>query len=84
MAFYVIRDNFIENRIYRKIEELKTWDEIISTIYNELIPFTNKLIRKITNDDIVKLTEIKIKKITRFDLDNANNELPNYLKISKI
>ena len=71
---------FIENRIYRKIEELKTWDEIISTIYNELIPFTNKLIRKITNDDIVKLTEIKIKKITRFDLDNANNELA---KLSK-
>ena len=71
---------FIENRIYRKIEELKTWDEIISTIYNELIPFTNKLIRKITNDDIVKLTEIKIKKITRFDLDNANNELT---KLSK-
>ena len=71
---------FIENRIYRKIEELKTWDEIISTIYNELIPFSNKLIRKITNDDIVKLTEIKIKKITRFDLDNANNELA---KLSK-
>ena len=71
---------FIENRIYSKIEELKTWDEIISTIYNELIPFTNKLIRKITNDDIVKLTDIKIKKITRFDLDNANNELT---KLSK-
>ncbi len=66
---------FIENRIYYKIEELDSWDLIITTIEKELEPFANSLIRKITKDDIERLTEIKIKRITKFDLSKANNEL---------
>ena len=66
---------FIEKRIYHKIEELDNWDKILNTIYNELTPYLNKLLRDVTNEDIEKLTEIKIKRITKFDLDKSNEEL---------
>ena len=68
---------FIENRIYRDIEEKTTWDEVISTIENGLEPFKNKLKREITLDDIKKLTEIPIRKISKFDLDKVKEKLAN-------
>ena len=66
---------FIENRIYHKIEELDNWDLIISTIHLELKPFAKTFIRDITDEDVEKLTEIKIKRITKFDLDKSNKEI---------
>jgi topoisomerase-4 subunit A len=66
---------FIENRIYHEIEELDSWDLIISTIHKELMPHINLLLRSVTNEDIERLTEIKIKRITKFDLNKANKEL---------
>ncbi len=66
---------FIENRIYHKIEELDNWKEIISVIHTELKPHTKHLLRTVTDEDVEKLTEIKIKKITKFDLNKANEEL---------
>ena len=66
---------FIENRIYHSIEELNNWDDILSTIAKELKPFTKQLKQEIKLEDIERLTEIKIKRITRFDLDKAINDL---------
>jgi topoisomerase-4 subunit A len=66
---------FIENRIYHKIEELDNWKEIIAVIHTELKPHTKHLLRAVTDEDVEKLTEIKIKKITKFDLNKANEEL---------
>lgn len=66
---------FIENRIYHKIEELDNWVEIISVIHTELKPYTTHLLRSVTDEDVEKLTEIKIKKITKFDLNKAKEEL---------
>jgi topoisomerase-4 subunit A len=66
---------FIENRIYHKIEELDNWKEIIATIHKELKPHTKNLLRDVTDEDVERLTEIKIKKITKFDLNKANEEL---------
>ncbi|MFN3940536.1 MAG: DNA gyrase/topoisomerase IV subunit A, partial [Chitinophagales bacterium] len=58
---------FIENRIYRDIEECETWEAVIATIDKGLTPFKAKLMREITDEDIVRLTEIKIKRISRYD-----------------
>ncbi len=58
---------FIENRIYRKIEECETWEDVILTIDKGLKPFKKQFYREITTDDIVRLTEIKIKRISRYD-----------------
>ena len=65
---------FIENKIYRDIEECDTWELIINTILKKIKPFENKFEREITEEDVAKLTEIKIKKITKYDkLKQKNN-----------
>ncbi|GAF02925.1 DNA gyrase/topoisomerase IV subunit A [Saccharicrinis fermentans] len=63
---------FIENKIYQKIEECETMEAIIQTIDHGLDPFKVKLRRAVTRDDIIKLTEIKIKRISRFDAKKAD------------
>lgn len=66
---------FIENRIYRSIEEVDTWEGVIETIDDELKPFVKRLKREIVRDDIIKLTEIKIKRISKFDIDKAQQRI---------
>lgn len=56
---------FIENRIYLKIEDCETWECVIDTIDKGLKPFKKLLRREVTKDDIVRLTEIKIKRISK-------------------
>jgi topoisomerase-4 subunit A len=62
---------FIENRIYRDIEEEETWEGVISAIGKGLKPHTKHLKRAVTEDDIIRLTEIRIKRISKFDIDKA-------------
>lgn len=58
---------FIENRIYRDIEECETWQAVIDAIDKGLDPFKKLLQREVTEEDIIRLTEIKIKRISKFD-----------------
>ena len=58
---------FIEKRIYHRIEECTTWEAVIAEIWAGLKPFLKKLKRAVTDDDIVRLTEIRIKRISKFD-----------------
>ena len=62
---------FIENRIYRDIEEEETWVGVIAAIDKGLQPHIKHLKRAVTEEDIVRLTEIRIKKISKFDIDKA-------------
>uniref|UniRef100_UPI003F6B4BE7 DNA gyrase/topoisomerase IV subunit A n=1 Tax=Polaribacter sp. TaxID=1920175 RepID=UPI003F6B4BE7 len=62
---------FIENRIYRDIEEEETWEGVIAAIDKGLQPHIKHLKRAVTEEDIVRLTEIRIKKISKFDIDKA-------------
>jgi len=62
---------FIENRIYRDIEEEETWEGVISAIDKGLKPHIKHLKRAVTNEDIARLTEIRIKRISKFDIDKA-------------
>ncbi len=68
---------FIEKRIYRDIEEEETWEGVISAIDKGLKPHVKKLRRAVTEEDIVRLTEIRIKRISKFDLDKAQQHLDN-------
>ena len=58
---------FIENKIYRRIEECTTWESVIEEIWKGLKPYLKKLRRKVVDEDVVKLTEIKIKRISKYD-----------------
>jgi len=62
---------FIENKIYRDIEVAETWEEVLSFIDKGLQPHIQHLKRPVIEDDIVKLTEIRIKRISKFDLGKA-------------
>ncbi len=66
---------FIENRIYRDIEEEETWEGVISAIDKGLKPHIKHLKRAITEEDIVSLTEIRIKRISKFDIDKAQQKI---------
>ncbi|WP_412560976.1 DNA gyrase/topoisomerase IV subunit A [Winogradskyella sp. MIT101101] len=66
---------FIENRIYRDIEEEETWEGVISAIDKGLQPYIKHLKRKVTEEDIVRLTEIRIKRISKFDIDKAQQKI---------
>ena len=62
---------FIENRIYRDIEEEETWEGVLAAISKGLAPHVKNLKRAVTEQDIEKLTEIRIKRISKFDIDKA-------------
>jgi len=66
---------FIENRIYRRIEEQDTWEGVLNSIKDGLKPYLNLLINQVSEDDIVKLTEIKIKRISKFDIEKADKKI---------
>ena len=75
LLFSSLERIFIENRIYRDIEECKTWEEVIQAIDQGLEPYKPDFYRVITEEDIVKLTEIKIKRISRFDAFKADEHI---------
>jgi topoisomerase-4 subunit A len=66
---------FIEERIYRDIEESETWEAVIVAIDEGLNPFKKLLLREVTREDIVQLTEIKIKRISKFDVKKADEHI---------
>ncbi|MFZ4464707.1 MAG: DNA gyrase/topoisomerase IV subunit A, partial [Bacteroidales bacterium] len=80
---------FIENRIYHDIEQCETWEEVITAIDSGLKPFIVNLRREITVEDIERLTEIKIKRISKYNafkadeyikgLENEMEEVKNHL-----
>jgi topoisomerase-4 subunit A len=68
---------FIEKRIYRDIEECETWEAILEAIDRGLDPYKKLLRREVTHEDIVKLTEIRIKRISKFDSFKADEHIKN-------
>ena len=68
---------FIENRIYRDIEECETWEAILQAIHTGLEPHIQHLIRPVTDEDVTRLTEIRIKRISKFDSEKADQRIAN-------
>jgi topoisomerase-4 subunit A len=66
---------FIEERIYRDIEECETWESVIKAIDDGLKPFKKRLLREVTREDIINLTEIKIKRISKYDSKKADEHI---------
>jgi len=66
---------FIEKKVYRRIEEAETWEQVIDFIDKGLKPHVKELKRPVTQDDIVRLTEIRIKRISKFDGFKADEHI---------
>ncbi|NMM50436.1 DNA gyrase/topoisomerase IV subunit A [Marinigracilibium pacificum] len=78
LLFSSLEKIFIENRIYRDIEECETWESVLETIDRGLDPYKPEFYREITQDDIIRLTEIKIKRISKFDTFKADELMRKY------
>ncbi len=66
---------FIEERIYKKIETCKTYKAVTDTVKKGFEEFTDKLIRPLSKEDVERLLEIRIKRISRFDIDRQHKEI---------
>ena len=66
---------FIENKIYRLIEEEETWEGVLKAIDEGIKPHIAHLKRPVIEEDLVRLTEIKIKRISKFDIDKAQQRI---------
>ena len=76
---------FIENKIYRDIEKEESWEGVLIAIKKGINPFTTNLKRNVNDDDIIRLTEIKIKRISKFDINKAIEKMENLeLQISEV
>jgi topoisomerase IV subunit A len=89
LHFASLEKIFIENRIYRDIEECETWEAVLETIDLGLKKYVTtpsdpayaketkriKLLRDVTEEDIVRLTEIRIKRISKFNAFKADEEI---------
>lgn len=77
---------FIEERVYRRIETSKTWESVLAEIHEGLKPFVKKLRRAVTDEDVTRLTEIRIKRISaynRFKADEAIKAIEDDIKQTK-
>lgn len=69
---------FFEKRIYRELEnDVKTWDHLLNDIEKAFNPYKKKFKREITRDDIVRLTEKPVRKISKFDVKKADEHIEN-------
>ncbi len=75
ILFSSLEKIFIENRIYRQIEECETFELVISTVDKGLKPYKKQFYREITRDDILRLLEIRIKRISKYDTFKADEML---------
>ena len=66
---------FIENKVYRLIEDQETWEGVLNAIDEGLKPFIGVLKRLVVEEDLIRLTEIKIKRISKFDIDKAQQRI---------
>lgn len=75
ILFASLEQIFIEQRIYHQIEACETWEAVLNTIDQGLAPYKKEFHRLITQEDIVQLTEIKIKRISKYDTAQAQARL---------
>ncbi len=71
---------FIEERLYKEIEECPSYEVVVPTIDKALLPFADRLLRAVTKEDIERLLEIRIKRISRYDIDKKQQEIDGLKK----
>lgn len=71
---------FIENRIYKVLEQSDSWEQSLAQIAKKLAPFVKGFFREVTQDDIIRLTEIRIKKIAKYEIHEAEKRIEDLEK----
>lgn len=71
---------FVENRLYKKIETCKTYDAVVKAVFKSLEPFRPQLKRDVTRADVEMLLQVRIKRISQFDIDKNRKDIEAILK----
>ncbi|MFW5803239.1 MAG: DNA topoisomerase IV subunit A, partial [Verrucomicrobiota bacterium] len=71
---------FIENRIYKRIEDCESWQAVLDEVHAGLEPFSDQFRREVTDEDIERLLQLQIRRISKFDLDKNRQELDDILR----
>jgi topoisomerase-4 subunit A len=66
---------FIEERLYKQIEEEKSYNGVVKTVSASLLPYREELVRDVSKEDVEKLLEIRIKRISRYDIEKQHKEI---------
>lgn len=72
---HLLEQIFIEERLYKEIEECESYKLVVQTVDTSLQPFRERLVRDVTKDDIERLLEIRIKRISRYDIDKKRKDI---------
>jgi topoisomerase IV subunit A len=74
---------FIEHRVYKRIESAETADKVQSEVYKGMQPYAEQFIRDMTDDDVERLLEIRIRRISAFDINKHRQNIDEILKAIK-
>ena len=80
----ILEQIFIEERLYKTIEEETSYEAVFTSVEDALVPFRGELLRDVTAEDIERLLEIKIKRISRFDINKQQKEIKAINKDIKV
>lgn len=75
LHFRTLERIFIEERIYKKIEQCKTNEAVVAAVYDGFKPFAKELIRPISDEDVDRLLQVRIRRISLFDINKHREEL---------
>jgi len=75
LHYKTLEQIFIEERIYKNIEEQETYDLVVASVYTGFEPFSDRLIRQLTDEDVERLLQIRIKRISRFDINKSRKQI---------
>jgi len=76
----ILEQIFIEERLYKNIEEETSYPSVVTTVLQSFAPFQEQLLRSITKDDVERLLEIRIKRISRYDINKQQKEIKEIRK----
>ncbi|MGB3211973.1 MAG: DNA topoisomerase IV subunit A [Desulforhopalus sp.] len=71
---------FIEERLYKNIEEETSYKAVVQSVDTSLVAYSDQLIRPVTKEDIERLLEIRIKRISRYDINKQQKEIKDIRK----
>lgn len=74
---------FIENRVYKRIEEEKTFEAVKQAVYDGLEPFSHLFIRMLVDEDVDRLLELRIRRISRYDIDKNRKDIDDIVRAIK-
>ncbi|MFZ5764804.1 MAG: DNA topoisomerase IV subunit A [Thermodesulfobacteriota bacterium] len=72
---HLLEQIFIEERLYKEIEECESYPLVVETVEQSLLPFRERLVRDVSREDIERLLEIRIRRISRYDIDKKRRDI---------